>query len=265
MLGLAVAGTALVAGAALVVFQRRLLYHPVRQAEGAALSEAEARGLAAWRDGAGTLVGWRGRAVARARATALVLHGNAGTALDRARYAAALGPRGVEVAFLEYPGYGPRGGAPTHASLTRAALDALDLLDAEGGGRPIWLVGESLGSGIAGTAVAERPRRVSGILLVTPFADLGAVAHHHFPFLPATALFDRFRPARDLATFRGPAVVIVAGSDEVVTPEQGRALFESLAGPKRLVELPGATHGGVDLRPEARWWDEAVEFLAAGR
>jgi len=75
----------------------------------------------------------------------------------------------------------------------------------------------------------------------------------------------RSRPARDLAAFRGPAVVIVAGSDEVVTPEQGRALFAVLAGPKRLLEQPGATHDGLDLRPEARWWDEAVEFLARPR
>jgi len=264
-LALALAGVGLVAGAALVVFQRRLLYHPERQAEGAALAEAQALGLAAWRDASGALVGWRAAPPALPRATALVLHGNAGSAIDRAHYARALGARGVEVALLEYPGYGPRDGAPTHASLTRAAVDALDLLAADRGGGPIWVVGESLGSGVAAAAVAARPRLVRGILLVTPFADLGAVAHHHFPFLPAAALRDRFRPARDLAAFRGPAVVVVAGRDEVVTPEQGRALFTALAGPKRLLEQPGARHNALDLRPEARWWGEAVEFLATGR
>jgi pimeloyl-ACP methyl ester carboxylesterase len=264
-LAIALAGSALVAAAALVVFQRRFLYHPDQQAEAAALARARTLGLDAWRDRSGALLGWRAPAVAAPRATALVLHGNAGSALDRAHYAAALQPRGVEVVLLEYPGYGPRPGAPTHASLTRAATDGLDLLAAARGGRPIWVVGESLGSGVAAAATAARPQVVRGLLLVTPFADLGAVAHHHFPILPATALRDRFRPARDLTAFEGPAVVVVAGRDEVVPPEEGRALYAALRGPKRLVEQPGAGHDTVDLSARAAWWDEAVELLASGR
>jgi pimeloyl-ACP methyl ester carboxylesterase len=262
---LALAGAALVGAAALVVGQRRLLYHPDRQPEDAALGRARALGLEPWRDPSGGLVGWRAPAPRGVRATALVLHGNAGSALDRAHYAEALARRGVAVALLEYPWYGPRPGAPTHASLTRAATDAVDLLAAERAGPPIWLLGESLGSGVAAAAIAARPGVVRGLLLVTPFADLGAVAHDHFPILPASALRDRFRPARDLSRFDGPAVVLVAGRDEVVPPAHGRALYAALRGPKRLVEEPEAGHATVDLSPEAAWWDDAVEFLARGR
>jgi uncharacterized protein len=263
-LAVALSGLALLAGAALVVFQRRLLYQPDRSTEAAALARAGRAGLAPWQDAGGALIGWRARPAAdRApRAVALVLHGNAGSAVDRAWYGEALVRRGVEVAILEYPGYGPRSGAPTHRSLTHAAAAAVDLLAAERSGRPLWLVGESLGSGVAAAAAAERPETVRGLLLVTPFADLGAVVHLHFPLLPASALRDRFRPARDLARFRGPVVVLVAGADEVVSPEQGRALYAALVGPKKLLEQPGASHNGLDVRPEAAWWDEAVAFLA---
>ncbi len=67
--------------------------------------------LAPWRDGAGVLLGWQAR-LGNARAIAIVLHGNAGAALDRAYYVSALLPLGVEVDLLEYPGYGPRPGEP---------------------------------------------------------------------------------------------------------------------------------------------------------
>ncbi len=242
--------------------QRRLLYFPRKMPETAALAEAARLRLAPWRGRGGSLLGWRAAAVGDPRAKAIVLHGNAGTALDRSYYASALAPLGVEVLLLEYPGYGSRPGTPSLDSLTAAVVDAIDLLRTERSA--IWLVGESLGSGVAGRAAALRPEAIGGVLLVTPFADLSTVARHHFPWLPAFFLRDRFRPARDLATFRRPAVVLVAGEDEVVTTAEGRRLFEALPGPKKLVEQPGATHNGLDLSPGLALWREVVRFLETG-
>jgi pimeloyl-ACP methyl ester carboxylesterase len=76
---------------------------------------------------------------------------------------------------------------------------------------------------------------------------------------------DRWAPLDDLAGFRGPAAVLVAGRDEVVGAEQGRRLFASLQGPKRLEEQPEATHNGLDLRPGLPFWAEAVALLTARR
>lgn len=253
-------GFALALGASLLfALQRRLLYFPRVSTEQAALAEAERLHLAPWRDGAGALLGWRA-CVGDARAIAIVLHGNAGSALDRAHYVNALRPLGVEVDLLEYPGYGPRPGAPSYDSLTDAALRAIDLVAARG--LPVWLVGESLGSGVAARAGALRGESVRGLLLVTPFADLATVARHHFPFVPSFFLRDRFTPVHDLAGFRRPAVVLVAGRDEVVTAAEGRRLFSALPGPKKLVEQPEATHNGLDLSPGNVFWTEAVRFLS---
>ncbi|BDG03184.1 hypothetical protein AMOR_21800 [Anaeromyxobacter oryzae] len=259
------AGTFLFAAlllAALFLLQRRLLYFPDRMSEDDAVRAASHAGAVPWRDDAGRLRGWRlARPPRDPRAVALVLHGNAGSALDRLHYARALSPRGVDVAILEYPGYGARPGAPALASLEAAAIEAVDALAREG--RPVWLVGESLGSGVAGRTAAARPDAVRGLVLVTPYADLAAVARLHYPIVPPWLLRDRFRPARDLAAFRGPAVVLVAGADEVVGPAEGRRLFAALPGPKRLVEQPGATHNGIDLASPALW-DEVVAFLDHG-
>ncbi len=259
------AGLAILSLAALVwLFQRRLLYFPARTSEDAARAEASKLGLSSWRI-AGRFAGWRASlpATVKLRARALLLHGNAGDALDRTAYRAALARFGVEVVLLEYPGYGPRNGSPSERSLTRAALEAVDALAAEGPA-PIWLIGESLGTGVAARVAALRPDLVRAVLLVTPYADLGAVAHLHFPIFPAFFLRDRFIPLRDLADFRRPVAMIVAGADEVVTAEEGRRLFAALPGPKLFVEQPRATHNGLDLSPELPRWNELVEFLGAG-
>ncbi len=246
----------------LALFQRRLLYFPAPAEDAAALAAAAQLGVEPWRDGQGTLRGWR-RALPGARARVLVLHGNAGTALDRLGYLVALAPRGLDVTLLAYPGYAGRAGSPSGGALTAAALDAIDALAEEGG--PIWLLGESLGSGVAARAAAERPGVVRGLILVTPFADLAAVMQVHYPFVPSPLLADRFRPEEDLAAFDGPVYLLAAGRDEVTTLPQAEALHAALAGPKRLAVQPGATHNGLDLSPGRPEWDEAVGFLARGR
>jgi uncharacterized protein len=244
-------------------FQRRLLYFPARLPEGAAVALAERLGLEPWRGPGGALRGWRATPAAPPRARVLVFHGNAGSALDRAYYAAALVPLGLSVSILEYPGYGAREGAPSEDSITAAAVEAVDALAAEGA-EPVLLVGESLGSGVAARAARLRPAAVRGVLLVTPFARLAEVARLHYPFLPAFLLRDRWAPRDDLERFPGPVAILVAGRDEVVSAEQGRALFAALRGTKRLWEQPEATHNGLDLRPGSALWDEVIAFLMGG-
>jgi uncharacterized protein len=250
---------------AVLLLQRRLLYFPDRFEVARALERSSRLGLVPWLDPTGGLRGWRAVPVAGQppRARLILLHGNAGSALDRSAYLAALQPRGVEVFLLEYPGYGARPGSPSFQTLTAAAVDAVDALAAEGA--PVWLLGESLGSGVAAAATARRPAQVRGLFLVTPFAELAAVARHHYPILPTWLLLDRWAPLRDLAGWRGPSVVHLAGSDEVVTRGEGERLFAALEGPKRLQVEEGAGHNGLDLSPGLAHWDEAVDFLAARR
>jgi len=245
-------------------FQRRLLYFPDRYPEQAALAAAGRLGLAPWRDARGALAGWRAAPAGRPAARLLVLHGNAGSALDRLHYAAAFSRLGVEVILLEYPGYGARQGSPSRDSLGAAAADALDRMAAEGE-EPVWVLGESLGSGVAARAVALRPGAIRGLVLITPFARMADVVRLHYPLLPSALLLDRYAPEADLAGWSGPTALLLAGRDEVVGVAQGRRLFEGLRGPKRLQVQEEATHNGLDLDPAAPFWSEMAAFLAGGR
>jgi pimeloyl-ACP methyl ester carboxylesterase len=256
---------ALVGAAVLLLFlvQRRILYVPDRYPEEAALRAAARLGLEPWRDGRGALLGWRAPPLGRARARVVVLHGNGGSALDRTCYAAALARRGLEVILLEYPGYGPRPGEPTLHSLSAAATDALDQLSREGAA-PIWVLGESLGSGVAGRAVALRPGLVKGLVLVTPFARLLGVARRHVRWVPEFFLRDPWAPEDDLAGWAGPTWVLLAGQDRTVGLHEGLRLADGLAGPKRVQIQEQAGHNDLALGPDEPYWDELVAFLEGG-
>ena len=255
------------AAAALLLFlwlaQRRLLYFPDRSDRASAERRARSLGLEPWIDGE-TLLGWRARNPAGARGRLVVLHGNAGSALDRAyfvgAFAAAARDLPLDVYLVEYPGYGPRPGAPSQAALVAAARHAIAAARRDGPG-PVLVAGESLGSGVAAVAAAEAPAEVDGLLLVTPLSSVAAVARRHYPLVPAFMLRDTYRADRALPLYAGRAAFLVAGRDEVVFADLGRALFDAYPGPKRLWLEEGATHNTLDWRPGLARWREMIEFL----
>lgn len=262
------AGAAVLAAAAglfllVVVGQRRLLYFPDRYAADAAAARAARLGLEPW-PGPDERLGWRApHPSGRPVATWIVLHGNAGSALDRTYLRDVLqAPTAppADVILLEYPGYGARPGAPSEASLVRAAVTAIDR--ARAGGAPVLLAGESLGSAVAALAAARRPDAVRGVLLVTPLASVPAVARRHYPLVPAFLVRDRLRADRALPRFPGRTAFVVAGRDEVAFADLGLALHAAQPGEKRLWVQPEATHNGLRYDPRDPEWGELARFLA---
>ena len=245
-------------------FHRKLIYFPARSSEEFLVRTAHAEALELWRDGSGTLIGWvhrRGQRPITARF--LVFYGNAGYAVNRAHYTASLGSvADCDVHLLEYPGYGSRGGAPSQASLLDAGEQALRILKKESA-LPVFLVGESLGTGVAAGVTARAPELVSGLILITPLSRLTDVASHHFPFLPVRLILaDRYPAIEWLQNFHGPVAVTVADEDEVIPNRFGRKLYDSYAGPKRLWEKRGM-HNTIHDWLDPAWWWEVVKFLMA--
>jgi len=260
----ALAGIAVVGLAVLWVGQRKLLYFPHRYDLGEVTAAAARVGLEPWAPG-GEFLGWRAPDAA-ARGTLVVLHGNAGSALDRLHYVAvfrrAAPETPLEVLLVEYPGYGPRPGTPTEASLVAAARTALREARRLRAG-PVFLAGESLGSAVAALAAAEAPAEVDGLILVTPLASVPAVAARHYPFLPGILARDTLRADRALPRYGGPVAFLVAGRDEVVFTDLGLALHGAYPGRKGLWMDERAGHNTLDWRAGLPRWREMVEFLCA--
>lgn len=260
---LAMAAVALVA---LWYEQRRLLYFPAVEGRAEAEARASRHGLEPWTDG-DDLLGWIARhpsGVAGGRL--VVLHGNAGSALDRTYFVdafrAAAPSLPLDVHLVEYPGYGPREGAPAEPRLVGAARRAIALARKEGPG-PVFLAGESLGGAVAALAAAAEPGAVDGLLLVTPLSSVPAVARRHYGPLPAAFFVDPYRADLALPRYGGPVAFLVAGEDEVVFPDLCRALHDRYPGKKRLWEEPRAGHNTLSWDPRLPRWREIVEFFGA--
>lgn len=249
--------------------QRRLIYFPSVGSESELLRSAGGAGLAAWRNGSGSIIGWEAASTAPAGPDAdsfLVFHGNAGCALDRHYLSVALGGQNRgRVLLFEYPGYGARPGKPSEKAFAAAAVEALAQLRKESRGR-IFLVGESIGSGVACRMAGDHPDLVAGVLLVTPFTSLTDVACHHYPLLPVRLLLrDRYDNVKALRAWRGPLAVLLAGRDEVVTTELGRRLYDSYAGPKQLWVQKERGHNDLDYSPFLPVWTELTGFLSSAK
>jgi alpha-beta hydrolase superfamily lysophospholipase len=234
---------------ALFVWQDRLIYLPQR----ANLAQVAAGGLQPW-PSAADFRGLVAQPPGPARGTVVVFHGNAGHAGHRGYYAEALVPLGWRVILAEYPGYGPRPGAVGEASLVPDAEETLALAQRTTG-RPVIVVGESLGAGVAAAAVARQRAATAGLVLITPWNTLADVGAHHYPWLPVRwMLRDRYDSVHNLAGYDRPVVVAVAERDTIVPARFGTALHSALGGRKRLLVIAGGEHNDWPERVDAAWW-----------
>lgn len=243
--------------------QRKLIYHPPGLAPGEQDATVAQAGLRAWTNGAGMRIGWWRPGSRRGSGAVLVVHGNAGAAADRSYL---LDPiqqaTALDVYVLEYPGFADRPGKPTQSTLTAAGDEGLSILASSG--KPVFVVGESLGTGVASHLAGRHPEKVGGVILLTPFNSLVDAAGHHYPWLPVRwLLLDRFPSEAWLASYPGPVGIVVGTADRVVPAELGRRLHDGYPGRKRLWSFDGEDHSEASHRsPE--WWQEAFGFLREG-
>ena len=74
-------------------------------------------------------------------------------------------------------------------------------------------------------------------------------------------LKDRYDNVANLADYRGPVAVAMAGQDGIIPNRLTRHLYESLQAPKRLWTFPEAGHNSWPSGPQEPWWAEMMNFL----
>ncbi len=253
-------------GACVLVFafQRKLLYLPVVRSPATVDQMARVKGMARWTNSSGQCIGMK-RIYTNQPATGCVLmmYGNASSAIGCSVYADVIQQVApLDFYVLEYPGYEDRPGAPSRESLLAAGKEALQSL---GTNQPIYLVGESLGTGVASFLAGEFPEKISGLMLLSPYHRLADVAQSHYPLLPARwILQDDFWSENYLHNYHGLVGVMIDGQDEVVPATFGHRLFDGFAGPKKLWEYPHCHHVQLGESPET-FWKAVTAFWLAGK
>jgi pimeloyl-ACP methyl ester carboxylesterase len=241
-------------------FQRRLIYFPPKFDAATADRNGPLARMERWTNASGMSIGWKRLSPNQpARGRIMITYGNGSCALGCAHYADAIQQAvPLDVYALEYPGYADRAGSPSEKSLETAANEGLESLAANG---PVYLAGESLGTGVAAYLAGAYPAKVAGVALLAPYNSLTSVAQYHMPLLPVhLMLCDRFPSEKFLRAYHGPVAVLVGGADKVVPMKFGRKLYDGYDGPKRIWEFPEAGHGNLmDQPPEV--WAEIMSFL----
>ena len=156
------------------------------------------------------------------RTLILAFGGNAWNAQDVAEYLHEMYPDHDLVAF-HYRGYAPSGGSPSGEALIADAPRVYDLVVERLNPARIIAVGFSIGTGIAAHLSAQR--KLDGLILVTPFDSLKAVAQAMFPWLPIGPFFSHeIDAAAPLKRSRVPVAIVAAERDELVPAERTDAL-----------------------------------------
>lgn len=181
-----------------------------------------------------------------ALATIIYFHGNGGNLSRVGWLGESLARRGFNVFLFDYRGYGRSEGEVSDENDIYADADAAyDYIVNHRGMSPdqIVLYGQSLGT----TAVADLASRkqCAAILLESGLSSASTLAESMVPWMPHWLHQfgrNRFDSARKLASVSVPALITHGDPDRTIPTEHGRALYDAVEGPKKLMIFPGADH-----------------------
>lgn len=152
----------------------------------------------------------------------------------------------AEVVAFNYRGYVDSSGFPSEKNLFH---DALFLYDTFAKDRDVVVVGRSLGTGVATYLASKRP--VVGVVLITPFDSIRALAKASYPFLPIDWLLKHpFDSDKHMALVQAPVFLLEVEGDRVTPKAHLEALKKKIIHLGAHVVLQGTTHGEV-LKHEA--------------
>lgn len=179
----------------------------------------------------------------QARATVLVMHGNAGNVATRGPWLKYLQTKmRVNVFLFDYRGYGRSQGKPTvdgvlqDARAARAKLVELSHVPSE----QLVLMGESLGGAVAVQMASEVAPRA--LILQSTFSSYRDAAQQHAPLLAWAVPRKKLDSVTAIAKYRGPLLQSHGTADEVLPLALGEKLFQAANEPKQFVRIVGAGH-----------------------
>jgi uncharacterized protein len=206
-------------------------------------------------DGVGPLAGVFLPADRKPPAGAALLLGFGGNAWDADRlaiYLKSLFPARNVVTF-HYRGYKPSAGRPSADALLEDAVRIHDEVVAAPVPERIVAIGLSLGAGPAAHLASQRT--LAGLILVTPFDSIEALARDLYPWLPVSLLLRHRMDVTDALSRSSTKVAIIAAEQDEIVPSRRTEALRQSAGKVVLDRvISGVGHNDI--------YDSA-EFVAA--
>lgn len=157
------------------------------------------------------------------------------------------------IAAFAYRGYDGSGGSPAEKELCADAARIVEHLGVPS--NDLFLVGQSLGTGIAvhtARDLSAAGHAPAGVILISPYTSLTAVANDLFGGLPVGLLLsDRYQTDAKLDELTSPVLVVHGARDEVIGVTHGKEVAAQLGEKATLRVLPTAGHNDIWLYEEA--------------
>jgi uncharacterized protein len=172
----------------------------------------------------------------------------------------------AEIWAVNYPGYGKSAGPARLKRIAETALQAYDELARRAAGRPIYVVGTSLGTTAALHVAAQRP--AAGLLLMNPPPLRQLILGRHgwwnlylvaWPVsMGVPAELDSIANA---ARVSAPAVFVLSERDEIVPVSYQERVAASYAGPKQVLRREGRGHNDPVEGSDQLWLARQIDWL----
>lgn len=153
---------------------------------------------------------------------------------------------GWAIGAINYRGYGLSQGQPTQQTLLADALDIYDELAQRSriDSSRIVAFGRSLGTGIAVYLAAKRS--LQGIILVSPYDSIRALAQKFNPYAPIGLLLKHPFDSLTLAPkINIPMLALVGAKDTLISPRHSKRLVNAWSGSTTLHIISGANHNTI--------------------
>ncbi|MFW9773145.1 MAG: alpha/beta hydrolase [Candidatus Heimdallarchaeota archaeon] len=201
--------------------------------------------------------------------TILLFHGNGEIAIDYRSLAPLFFECGVNLAVVDYRGYGFSSGKPYYTSLINDAPviyeNFIDWINKRGLNNSIFIQGRSLGSVCAAEIGSNNPKNLKGIIFESGFASLYNIMTYLFRVsssqVTPTSLIKYSNDTR-IKQFKKPVLIIHGTSDFIIPSSEGELIYESLPIDidKSLVLIEGAGHNDILLYHD-KYFDPLSEFI----
>ncbi|MEP4197570.1 MAG: alpha/beta hydrolase [Aliishimia sp.] len=183
--------------------------------------------------------------------TIVYFHGNAGNLAARAGRFKLFREQGFGLIALSPRGAGGSGGVPTESSLSSDASDLLRSLtdwQPKIDAKNIVLYGESLGTGIAISAIQQSGIVPAGLILEAPYTSIVAVAaaNEQIPDSLLARISDTWDSLSRTKVLTMPLLVVHGTQDALIPFSQGKELHDAAPSTrKKMLAVSGAGHADL--------------------
>ncbi len=149
--------------------------------------------------------------------------------------------KGFDAVAFNYRGNGLSKGSPSEKTLYE---DALKIYDSFAKDKDVYIVGRSLGSGVA-TYLASK-KEVKKLFLITPYDSIENIAKEKYPIFPISLLLKyKFNSKNFIEKVKAPIVIFMVKGDKTVSNKRTKNLIKHIKSNYTLKIFEHTTHADI--------------------